>query len=192
MWQRPLQGLHADSLSLFLSRDISTIFCTVSSTSSTSPRCGPRWLVLIITSWQAKDVTEIFEDHVTPASPILQVYQTFSGILLTPCWLLCCKSGMHWKCRESKEKYMTSPGSGFCEDPRIPKKSYTRMAWWILHTKCGRATEWLAVLCRTFVDHPTLHLQMYFQWNLGSKSRPKAAAFKFEYLHLWTQPKHGS
>lgn len=135
VWQRPLQGLHADSLSLFLSRDISTIFCTVSSTSSTSPRYGPRWLVLIITSWQAKDVTEIFEDHVTPASPILQVYQTFSGILLTPCWLLCCKSGRHWKCRESKEKYMTSPGSGFCEDPRIPKKSYTRMAWWNLAHK---------------------------------------------------------
>lgn len=54
-------------------------------------------------------------------------------------WLLadCCaaKSGMHWKCRESKEKYMTSPGSGFCEDPRIPKKSYTRMAWWNLAHK---------------------------------------------------------
>lgn len=166
---------------IVLSRDISKILNIVSSTSSASPYCGPRWLVLIITSWQANDVTEIFDDHVIPASrrELLGVYQTFSGILLTPCWLLCCKSGMHWKCRESKEKYMTSHFSGSCEDPRIPKNNCTRMAWWNLAHKMWPGLEWLAVHCRTFVDHPTLRLQMYFQWHLGSKARLKAAVFKF-------------
>ena len=87
---------------------------------------------------------------------------------------------------------MTSPGSGFCEDPRIPKKSYTRMAWWNLAHKMwpghGVISCTLQDLRRSsqssFAD--VLPVKPWIQ------SRLKAAAFKFEYLHLCTQPKHGS
>lgn len=111
-------------------------------------------------------------------------------------WLLadCCAANQEGTENAASQRRSTwpHPGQVFVRIQGYQKKATPEWLGGILHTKCGRATEWLAVLCRTFVDHPTLHLQMYFQWNLGSKSRPKAAAFKFEYLHLWTQPKHGS
>ena len=146
VWQRPLQGLHADSLSLFLSRDISWIFCIVSSTSSTSPRCGPRWPLLISTSWQANDVTATFEDHVTPASrrellgqshptSVPNILRNSFGSL--PLLMLQIRKALKLPRVKGEVHDLTLVRVLWSKDTK--KKATPEWLGGILHTKCGRA-----------------------------------------------------